>query len=458
MTEFRFPPIRVTKACISAPPTESLITAAGEAPSSLSRSMRSDRCLDTLLPVRSLSNRHRALLREMLEYIEYTARQSSGGLANPIIPSSIDDDPQGPPEGEEIEKFDLDLFRNQVKNIMDTKVPGAGYSITAYFEGKYRSVAGGFANVESKLKMSEFQPFMCASVSKMITCAAVLFACKNSGIVDINSRLLHFCPPVWSPRSKIFDTLVILQSLQYKVGIKNSDGVGYDEGAVRDWIVTGGHGPDKFQASDIANGTFQYNNTCYAWFRFFLFYMTAPSWYVKEVNSLALSDWQAAREVILSWHEWYVRMNVLGGANAALRPIGVGAGPSTRNYPYPCSNPCSGVYLKDHFNLSGGSGWFISSLDLARFLVRMRWGNILSWSDVLRVFSTKNLGDGWNGSFATKGGIALYKRGAIDKAKGFVAAFPNGAMIAGGSNHEIGANVDSAIKEAYSKSWKWIPK
>ena len=82
----------------------------------------------------------------------------------------------------------------------------------------------------------------------------------------------------------------------------------------------------------------------------------------------------------------------------------------------------------------------------------------MSWSDVLRVFSTKNLGDGWNGSFATKGGIALYKRGAIDKAKGFVAAFPNGAMIAGGSNHEIGANVDSAIKEAYSKSWKWIPK
>jgi len=186
----------------------------------------------------------------------------------------------------------------------------------------------------------------------------------------------------------------------------------------------------------------------------------------------ALKEWRDAMDDVLfplssdAWHvaistyyRNYVRSRVLTpGVVADVSPIGLDGNPSLKAlyFPYPCPNPCVGTPIGDHLLLAGGTGWFISAYELARFSTRLRQGLIISPSSVNKIFNVASPADAYifNNTFESSHGTIFCKVGAIKNTKGILFQFPDHVQLALVSNSDApSATIRDLIRSVYENSW-----
>jgi hypothetical protein len=188
--------------------------------------------------------------------------------------------------------------------------------------------ASGFArnNPKDALLMKKEQPMFTASVSKMITAAAVLKALEDSP-VSLDDKIWPFFP-IWKAHS-LFKSLSFRRCLQYQTGIARGmpGGDSYSGIApVLSFVTTGGYGSDTIPAMlpDEKNAISQtYNNISYAWFRMAFLYMTGTSEVKKFANSTFANSPENWHVMVAWWYRDWIASRILTADGADTSPFGI---------------------------------------------------------------------------------------------------------------------------------------
>lgn len=274
-----------------------------------------------------------------------------------------------PPTGA---KFDLDKFEQNIKNALGGR-KAIGYAYAINVDGQLkRSGRDGVArraadNQNVALEQSPTKRMNIASVTKTITAAAVLKAIQDKKAVGhpnltINSKVDPFLPAPWVRGTGVKD-LTFKDLLSQYSGMNDNGGSTSGE-ALQKWIADGAP-RDKED--------FKYINGNIAIFRFILPYMLADERTRAAWNKMAESDNAGLNASVSAEFRRHVRETIF-------EPMGIkdadfkSADPAATLL-YNTANDAKGYNVGDWLLSGGGGGWFLSAVDLARFLAHLRYND-----------------------------------------------------------------------------------
>ena len=335
---------------------------------------------------------------------------------NPAIFSNPVPFPSGDPNLELLPKigpggslgtFSFQSFHNNFIANMASVYPTAPYAFVVMNEGKFVSgdsfgQARGMSDAP-ELLMTIDQPVNIASVSKVITAAAVLKIIESNPLLFPklwDEPIWPFFPEHWGAPNDEFAWITIKNCLQYRIGVALPDGEGTKVAQIRSWFKDGKNGTTELDHTVFGVDTKElYNNVCYAWFRIALFYMTAsPATrnsmlealkFAKTVGFTAEDEQDYIANAFASYYyaDW-VRDNILLPIGCSkgvyMNPVNRyipggdnGESKQTLYYHYPGTGS-SGLKGENWSLKGGGGGWFLSATDLARFWGHLKTGKLLS--------------------------------------------------------------------------------
>lgn len=369
-----------------------------------------------------------------------------------------------PPTGA---RFDLDKFEQNIRNAFaGDKATGYAYAINVDGQLK-RSGKGGVAqrardhvnenDVNVPVEQSPTKRMNIASVTKTITAAAVLKAMqdkKSPGYpnLTINSKIDPFLPASWV-RGPGVKELTFKELLSQYSGMNNNGGA-TDGKSLQQWIADGVT-RDKEE--------FKYINGNIAIFRIVLPYMLASEATRKNWNYLAQYDNVALNMSVSTEFRRIVRETVF-------EPMGIKDADFKQADPVPTllyhtANEVKGYAVGDWLLSGGGGGWFLSAVDLARFLSHLRYNDKILSPTTRQTMNDFRLGwrppkeyptvVGKHGNYFAHGGGLNYKSegepvgmssGIMDYGDGVQAALVINSLGAYGDKIKI-------LRDAYDNAW-----
>lgn len=374
----------------------------------------------------------------------------------------------------------IDKLAQNLVNRMGMYYSGASYafvvqakSSNAYFNGPgpFVPYEYGYARRAApsyKLRISN--PINIASVSKVITCAAVLHAIwKSNGAIHLDKPIHLYFPKQWVPNGGV-KLISIRNCLQYKNGIlNNGEGGIVDLYALRSWYELGGFGSSWVFSPSIGIKA-AYNNVSHAWFRIMLFYMTASKPLQDAYSLIYDSDYAFWHTLVCMYYRNYVKTKLLWWANwVDLNPISeydatppdIQAKYQTLYYTYPNYSDHSGIPSKDWLKITGGGGWIMSAKDLSDFWFALRYLNIIPkwYSDLIINFDHPDECLSLESPLADSYGPILYKGGFLKPETGpvrtLVVALKQGINVTLVSNHGISESLIKEVKWSYDNCWTY---
>ena len=274
-------------------------------------------------------------------------------------------------------RFDLDRFEQNIrKAFAGEKATGYAYAINVDGQLK-RSGKGGVAqrardhvnenDVNVPVEQSPTKRMNIASVTKTITAAAVLKAIqdkKSPGYpnLTINSKIDPFLPAPWV-RGPGVKELTFKELLSQYSGMNNNGGA-TDGKSLQKWIADG---------VTREKGDFQYINGNIAIFRVILPYMLASEATRKSWNYLAQYDNVALNLAVSNEFRRIVRETVF--EPMGIKDVEFKSADPVPTLLYNTANEVKGYPVGDWLLSGGGGGWFLSAVDLARFLAHLRYND-----------------------------------------------------------------------------------
>lgn len=379
-----------------------------------------------------------------------------GGLALSAAPK--------PPTGA---RFDLDKFEQNIRNAFaGDKATGFAYAINVEGQLK-RSGKGGVAqrardhvnenDVNVPVDQSPTKRMNIASVTKTITATAVLKAMQDKKAVGypnltINSSIEPFLPAPWV-RGKGVKELTFKDLLSQYSGM-NDNGGATDGKALQKWIADG---------VTREKDDFKYINANIAIFRVILPYMLASEETRKSWNYLAQYDNVALNGAVSNDFRRIIRETVfepMDIKDADFKP----ADP-VPTLLYNADNDAKGYAVGDWLLSGGGGGWFLSAVDLARFLAHLRYDDKILNPKTRQTMNDFRLGwrppkeygtvIGKHGSYYAHGGGLTYKSGGepvgmlsgiMDYGNGVQAALVINSLGSYGDKIQI-------LRDAFDNAW-----
>jgi CubicO group peptidase (beta-lactamase class C family) len=280
--------------------------------------------------------------------------------------------------------FDLELFEQNIRNALDNKCLGYAYAINLNGQLK-KSGANGYAVLKRDLPQNAQVPdpkgvpqsaskrMNIASITKTITATTVLKVLQDKLVPDdktltIDSKVGKYLPAFWTRGPGIND-LTFKELLSQLSGMNDNKGK-TDIASLKSWIAAGVTRPKD---------DYIYINANLAIFRIILPMMLATPAQRAQFSNLASTNQSAFDQAISNLYKLHVNTLVLVPMGIANADCNVPNEPyPTRLYHYPDQGFAS-TNTGDWTLTCGGGGWYLSAIDLARFLAHLRYNdNILT--------------------------------------------------------------------------------
>ncbi len=354
--------------------------------------------------------------------------------------------------------FDINLFEKNLRKALDVKSVGYAYAINLNGQLKKKG-AGGYAVLGKDLgtpnipglPQSPDKRMNIASVTKTLTAATVLKILQDDPNVSVDSKIEPFLPSTWAKGAGV-NNLTFRKLLSQLSGMNNNVGGNTDVASLKKWIKDGVTRPENEAL---------YINANLAIFRIIIPFMKmSPQNRVYFSNMAKTSEAQFDPAMSLFY---MAEVN-----NLILKPMGILNAGCKNTDPLPTrlyhkGNNAKGYVTGDWALVAGGGGWYLSAVDLARFLAHLRFNN-----QILSPATRKMMDDGFlgwrksggsptgdHGVYLAHGGLLHY--GADDNQTGMTSCimnFPNGAQVALLIN-SLGSygNKYTLLKEAFDNAW-----
>lgn len=359
-------------------------------------------------------------------------------------------------------RFDLDKFEQNIRNAFaGDKATGYAYAINVDGQLK-RSGKDGVArragdNQNVALDQSPTKRMNIASVTKTITAAAVLKAIQDKKAVGhpnltIHSKVDPFLPPAWV-RGPGVKELTFRELLSQYSGMNNNGGSTSGE-SLQKWIADG---------VTREKDEFKYINANIGIFRVILPYMLANEQTRAAWNKMAQTDNAGLNASVSAEFRRHVRETIF-------EPMGIkdadfkSADPAATLL-YNSTNEVKGYAVGDWLLSGGGGGWFLSAVDLARFLAHLRYNDKILNPTTRQIMNDNRLGwrppkeygsvQGKHGHYYAHGGGLKYgpddaqvgmSSGIMDYGDGVQAALVINSLGTYGDKIRI-------LRDAYDNAW-----
>ncbi|MCU0246486.1 MAG: beta-lactamase family protein [Bryobacter sp.] len=365
-------------------------------------------------------------------------------------------------------KFNIDKFEDNLQEALFRQTTGYSYAISQ--SGRLqRSGARGFARTAvdtapNGVLQSAAKRMNIASISKPITAAAVHRVIQEklaSGYpnLNLNSTIGAFLPSSWQ-RGPGVNALTFAELLSQYTGM-NDNGGSTSTAALKSWIATGVTRPKN---------QYKYINANLAIFRIILPYMVVAPAVRLQLNGLAQDDPDQFSLTCGNMYKIIVRQQILqpmGILNADM--VNVDPNPTLL---YNSSAPqLKGVLNGDWTETGAGGGWYLSAIEIARFLSFLRYDD-----DILTPATRKRMNDlskcpgpecrmlGWQRPYSGEYGFYYYHSGSLTYGddddikrgmRGVAMNFPNNteAVVLCNSIGTYG-NIIDLVAEAFDNAWE----
>lgn len=388
--------------------------------------------------------------------------------------------------------FDLSLFEQNIRKALDGKAIGYAYAINLNGQLK-KSGANGYAvlkrdvpnNVQLQdpkgIAQSATKRMNIASITKTITAVTVLKILQdglapNEQGLTVESKVAKFLPASWVPKANINEIaqqsngvsqLTFRELLSQFSGMNNNVGGNTSIASLHKWIAAGVTRPKS---------EYKYINANLGIFRVIIPMMMMQPADRKKFSDLAATDEKSFDQQVSALYKKHVN-------DLVLKPMGIQnadcANPDplqTRLYAFPDAGFPS--TLTGDWTLSaGGGGWYLSAVELARFLAHVRYNDAILTPATRRLMDAGMLG--WRAGSSPTGDYGLYRahggglgyspalpkpnEGSLDDIKipvqsngmtGCIMNFPNGAQVSLliNSSGPFGDKY-TLLKEAFDNAW-----
>lgn len=392
---------------------------------------------------------------------EVRSARSGGARSKPAAKANEKLSPTG--------KFDLNLFEANIRKAFDGKSIGYSYAINQGGQFK-RSGANGYAilarDVDGILvdplgvKQHEQLRMNIASVSKPITAVTVLRLLQENKVpgypnLTINSKVAPFLPSTWKMGEGVAD-LTFKDFLSQYTGM--TVGGATDTAAIRAWIAAG---------TPRAITDYEYINANLAIFRIIIPYMMMSQRLRDNYSKLSDTDFADFETQMSNQYVEAVQTKTLipmGILNAYPKPYGNTI--ETRFYNSP-DNKATGRREGDWTKISGGGGWYLSAMELAKFLAHVRYNDKILTPATRKLMDANYLGwmppDEWDlngkhGDYLGHRGDLRWNKDDPEKRVGMtsmVLNYPNGVQVAVLVN-SLGtySGIHTGMRDAFDTAWK----
>ena len=270
-------------------------------------------------------------------------------------------------------KFDDGKFCTYINDKLTNTA--TGYALVVYKDGKWLSqCAAGYSVLKKDvpsilgvgLSMRPETRMNIASVTKPITAVAVLKALQNDPAVSLDSKVVDFLPANWVKGPGVKD-------LSFKDFMSQYTGMNDNEGAtsitaLREWIKVGVTRPKTQYA---------YINGNLSIFRIALPYLAGSKTERDSYDYLAKFDDIALNNAVSDKYISIVRNTVftpMGITNVSMNDTN-----EMQTRFYNTANNAPGTKAGDWSKIGGGGGWYMSALELGKFMAAVRYNdNILA--------------------------------------------------------------------------------
>ena len=314
--------------------------------------------------------------------------------------------------------FNLELFEQNIRKALDGKCIGYAYAINMNGQLK-KSGANGYAVLKRDLPKDAQVPdpkgvpqsaskrMNIASITKTITATTVLKVLQDKLVPDdktltIESKVAKFLPASWDKDNGISE--LTFKELLSQLSGMNTDVGGTTIDSLKAWIAAGVTRPKD---------DYHYINANLAIFRVIMPMMLMQPSERKKFSDLAASDLKSFDQQVSALYKKHVN-------DLVLKPMGIqNADCVTPNEPYPTRfyrYPDSGfpsTLTGDWTLKTGGGGWYLSAIDLARFLANLRYNDNILTPATRRIMNAFHLGwmqkvEGEHGEYYSHGGDLFY--------------------------------------------------
>ncbi len=332
--------------------------------------------------------------------------------------------------------FDVNKFEDYLRSKLEANSVGFAFAVNQ--NGKFlREGNFGYAVLKKDdpsilspvgLSLTPETRMNIASVTKPITATAVMIALQENKNLTADSKVAAFLPSNWTLGTGVKD-LTFKELMSQYSGMFDNKGDTSTTG-LRNWIKSG----VTRQKTDYI-----YINGNLAIFRIILPYMLASEKQCKEWNELAKNDEKEFSKQISNRFVEIVNDTVFKPMGIAKVSMKDSSSIPTRLYNK--NNNAAGYAVGDWTELGGGGGWFMSAVELAKFMAHRRYND-----KILLPASRKMMDDyflGWEdpnafkqfqgkyGEYLGHGGLLQYNTASPETLVGMqsiVANFPSGVQ------------------------------
>jgi CubicO group peptidase (beta-lactamase class C family) len=264
----------------------------------------------------------------------------------------------------EVVSFDIDLFEQNIRDVLDNQTVGYAYSIGLNGERYLNDTAdhGGLARTAAdspETDQSATKEMYIASISKTISAVAMLKALAEAGI-SVDDYIAAYLPADWTHGVNV-GAITFRHLMTHRSGLPESGLQTFAE--LEQAIAIGTAGILPFNSA-------VYTNTNFSLLRV-LIPQVATGQDVIEIYTNVL----AADQVYAGLYEQYVAANVLtpAGINSPFCAPREAQSTRTRYYLFGAPASDAGVDLGDWGLSCGATGYYLSAVELGALLANMRY-------------------------------------------------------------------------------------
>jgi D-alanyl-D-alanine carboxypeptidase len=347
--------------------------------------------------------------------------------------------------------FDVKRFKSNLQATIPASVRGYSFVITS---NRVVAESGARGNATTTIAWTTNQEVNIASVSKTMTAVAVMQLLKKNG-KNLGSTIGEYLPAKWNPTNAIRN-LTFEELLSHSSGLSKSN-------TSWDTLQATIRGP----LDNPSKPTDVYSNMNFAIFRVIIPYMNNKNACLSMeagINSATFENWLSDQYIK------YMQDNIftpIGLANVNCTPLTNTA----MMYSEPINNQVgfAAATPGDWKQFCGGGGFYMSTVEIARFMVYLTHTNLLLDQTQRTEMDSKFLGWDNEDSPSTVAGRAFGKDGALFSdlnqndtldnnepgLQTLVMKFPNKVEIAFAANSIQGQfrGYTNIVRGAYNAAW-----
>jgi len=375
--------------------------------------------------------------------------------------------------------FNLELFEANIIDAVENQAIGYSYAITR--NGQLAAFgADGDARTSTDGQRDQLpeKEMYSASMSKTITATAMLHAMKEND-VSLNDPIIDYLPDDWEIGPNMVG-LTFRRLLSHRSGldIPNTGLGNLPDGAPTLNGVQGYSCCDRsgnnYEAMKliVANGVavldptpaddaYIYTNANFSLMRIIIAEMSSTQAEIDEFSEIF-----PIGDVYGGFYSEYVQANVL--MPAGIGKLGCGLpfeDKNNRTLLYDLNDPnAAGVEAGVWLDACGATGWYMSAIDFARFLVHLRYTEVILDAQTRETMNNLYLGwhdpepaSGWNFTAHVKGAFGNYRgHGGTYIMAGCMINFPirvEGVLLVNSDNGAFPTHLCNTLKTAFDNAW-----